>query len=705
MEVLYYLMIFFLPYMEVPLFEKLFILKISNILAILIMLLFFRELILGKRRLELPFLLPLLLVLVVSAVSIIQGFRLPLERGLEGASGRSAPIAFSFVTLFWMIFAVFVFWMTVNIVKRKEFLANVAKFHLVSAGLVSLWGIWTVAGYLCGINTGLKFTELDWIIPRLSSTALEPLYFGNYLLSAIPLGLGLYLTGNDIFNRHLFLFLLVAQLSALVLTFSLGAWGGFAIGAVFFAVFCYKRISLRRAGTLALILFMLFSGGWVALSRRNSDIQKAPGVLADKFANIFKSNSYMAAEDFNKVEFISYDRAGEMKPGMYGFFKITVKNTGTRTWRAKGDNLTRLSYTWIGPEIEGKNMLRIRTYLPRDISPGEQIELSACARSPEKSGEYLLVWDMIEEYRGFFQEQGGSTPLSLKVRVAGPLQYYGVSFKVTEAIPGEIVTGRKYAINIKLKNTGTLAWESRGAHPVHLGYRWYDKKGGYLPGESLRTELPRDIRPGEEISLKAGFEKFPGIPEDSVFKWDMVKEFITWFSEQSDPVSFYKEPGGKERIAGSRMNISTITERWGAWRAALNMLRAHPLLGVGLGNFSFLYNAYKPADAVHKTMMPSVNNVYLEVFAETGILGLGAFLLFVYCVLKMFLEGFRKLNEDPFKRILLFCLAACLLGIAVEFNFCGGKVLHYVWVLLGLAVAVIGMKDEASLKNSEEVKK
>lgn len=687
-------MVFFLPFMEVPFLEYVFILKLSNILAIVIILLFLRDFILGKRKLSLPFFVPLSVFMAISAVSILQGFRLPLEQGLEGAVGRNAPMTWSFVTLFWMIFAVFLFWTAVNAVRKKDFLINIARVHLVSAALVSLWGIWTVAGYLSGINTGLKFTEIDWVVPRLNSTILEPLLFGNYLLSATPLGLALYLTRNDIFNRHFFLFLLITQLSALALTFSLGAWAGLAIGAVFFAVFFYSDISWRRAATIAFILLVFFAGSWLALSRRSPNIRHAPGIVVNKFANIFKKTSYRATADFNRVDFISYDTPEEMKPGMYAFLKIKVRNSGTRAWRAGGKNAVHLTYTWVDSRGETKNMLQVRTWLPRDVAPGGEAELSACLRAPEKSGDYLLKWDMLEESIGFFREQKRSLPLTLKVKVSGPVQFYKADIRLEGVLPGSVITGRKYTMRARLKNTGTITWNCRGGYPVRLGYRWFDREGKFVPVEGVRTLLPRDIHPGEEISVKAEFEKYPGVPEGAFFQWDMVKESVAWFSEQHERVVYYGDTGEGAKQPDPRMNLVTITERWGLWRAGFRMFKEHPLIGVGLGNFSFLYNRYKPEDAIYLKYHPVIHNLYLEILVETGLLGFSAFVFFIVSLLRVFIRKARSIRDHS-DSILFFGLLSCLAGMAFQFNLYGGKTLNYLWILLGLTAAAAGILGES----------
>ncbi len=70
-------------------------------------------------------------------------------------------------------------------------------------------------------------------------------------------------------------------------------------------------------------------------------------------------------------------------------------------------------------------------------------------------------------------------------------------------------------------------------------------------------------------------------------------------------------------------NFSTI-ERLAHWVAGLRMFRAHPLLGVGAGNYDAAYAHYKVPG--WDESLTHAHNYYINVAAETGILGLLAFL-------------------------------------------------------------------------------
>jgi O-antigen ligase len=63
-----------------------------------------------------------------------------------------------------------------------------------------------------------------------------------------------------------------------------------------------------------------------------------------------------------------------------------------------------------------------------------------------------------------------------------------------------------------------------------------------------------------------------------------------------------------------------VVERLSHWQAALNMARAHPWLGVGMGNYEYAYPTYRlinwPEPLGH------AHNYYLNMLAEGGLIGL-----------------------------------------------------------------------------------
>jgi len=67
-----------------------------------------------------------------------------------------------------------------------------------------------------------------------------------------------------------------------------------------------------------------------------------------------------------------------------------------------------------------------------------------------------------------------------------------------------------------------------------------------------------------------------------------------------------------------------VVGRLDLWGAALRLIQTRPLLGVGPDNFRHLYGAQLGLETWDERVQ--ANNLYLEVLADVGLLGLAAFL-------------------------------------------------------------------------------
>lgn len=69
-----------------------------------------------------------------------------------------------------------------------------------------------------------------------------------------------------------------------------------------------------------------------------------------------------------------------------------------------------------------------------------------------------------------------------------------------------------------------------------------------------------------------------------------------------------------------------VVERLAHWQAALNMLQDHPWLGVGFGHYEIAYDRYRLMN--WDEPLGHAHNYYLNILAESGIIGLLSYLLF-----------------------------------------------------------------------------
>ena len=83
-----------------------------------------------------------------------------------------------------------------------------------------------------------------------------------------------------------------------------------------------------------------------------------------------------------------------------------------------------------------------------------------------------------------------------------------------------------------------------------------------------------------------------------------------------------------------------LIERQAHWQAALNMLTAQPWTGVGFSNYQPVYEQYRllnwPMPLGH------AHNIYLNVAAETGVIGLGLYLLLWISIFALTFRTIRR---------------------------------------------------------------
>lgn len=133
--------------------------------------------------------------------------------------------------------------------------------------------------------------------------------------------------------------------------------------------------------------------------------------------------------------------------------------------------------------------------------------------------------------------------------------------------------------------------------------------------------------------------------------------------------------------------------------AALHVFRDHPLLGVGPGQF---FNRYSTeyANALDLRFLKQnrrAHNLYLEIAADTGVLGLGAFLAIVGLTLVQLrrLGGFWRARDRELAA-LADALLVALIAYLASAVFLQLAYQRYFWFLLALANATIWILRRAA---------
>ncbi len=95
-------------------------------------------------------------------------------------------------------------------------------------------------------------------------------------------------------------------------------------------------------------------------------------------------------------------------------FRLRLENSGGKTWSASGSSDTREGAVQLGAHLLRDDEEEVswdygRAPLPRDVPPGESIELEIRLHAPAAAGRYLIEFDMVEEQRAWFEDYGSRT--------------------------------------------------------------------------------------------------------------------------------------------------------------------------------------------------------------------------------------------------------------------------------------------------------
>ena len=95
---------------------------------------------------------------------------------------------------------------------------------------------------------------------------------------------------------------------------------------------------------------------------------------------------------------------------------VVVKNLSSVTWKSTEYSGIKLGNHWLDESEEVFQWADGRVDLPKDVLPGEEIELNLSVTFPTKVGNYFLELDLVEEGITWFKDQGSiTTKLSVEV--------------------------------------------------------------------------------------------------------------------------------------------------------------------------------------------------------------------------------------------------------------------------------------------------
>ncbi|HKO96100.1 MAG TPA: O-antigen ligase family protein [Pyrinomonadaceae bacterium] len=119
-----------------------------------------------------------------------------------------------------------------------------------------------------------------------------------------------------------------------------------------------------------------------------------------------------------------------------------------------------------------------------------------------------------------------------------------------------------------------------------------------------------------------------------------------------------------QRLAGTVSTDDPTSGRAHFWGVAVDIIKNHPIIGIGLGAFAMVYTGYDTNNGLFR--LEHVHNDYLQILTDGGILGA---ILGLFFVVTLFRAGFaRRASDDPFRRgVANGALAGCFAVLVHSF--------------------------------------
>jgi putative inorganic carbon (hco3(-)) transporter len=127
-----------------------------------------------------------------------------------------------------------------------------------------------------------------------------------------------------------------------------------------------------------------------------------------------------------------------------------------------------------------------------------------------------------------------------------------------------------------------------------------------------------------------------------------------------------------------------IAERLAHWQAAINMITAHPFLGVGFGNYATAYPSYQLINWIEP--LGHAHNYYLNIFAEVGIIGLLVYGKVWITIFRMTWEA--TFHPDTLSRLVIIGLLGSWVYLSVH-SFFDNLYVNNIFLHLAVMLSII----------------
>lgn len=144
--------------------------------------------------------------------------------------------------------------------------------------------------------------------------------------------------------------------------------------------------------------------------------------------------------------------------------------------------------------------------------------------------------------------------------------------------------------------------------------------------------------------------------------------------------------------------VRSLEGRASLWKVSWEIVKDHPLLGVGSFNFPMQYAAYKEDDAVY---VGRTFNIFLQLLVEKGAVGLIAYCLLFFSFFKVSHESLRLPGNETFQKtvtavFMATCIALLVRDLSYSSVLTNKGVSALLWFILAVNAKAKTLPEDAS---------
>ncbi len=228
------------------------------------------------------------------------------------------------------------------------------------------------------------------------------------------------------------------------------------------------------------------------------------------------------------------------EPGATLTLKVRITNFGDTLWLHEIDAVggyVALAAHLLSGSGEMLSHSLARAGLPKDVPPGDSVEVDIDIPLPTAIGEYTLRFDLVDEFVTWF-ETAGSDTTDVSCRIEGTIDSRRpnrLSAAIERLHDGPLRAGHGGLLRLSLRvsNTGDTLWlrsVDGGVGTVRLAAQLV-VESRVIERDHFRMHLPNDVQPGASVELSVAVPA-PAHRGPFTLRFDMVDEGLCWFAER-----------------------------------------------------------------------------------------------------------------------------------------------------------------------------